>query len=783
MNDKNAELFNADWKFLLGDPKGARRMDYPDRTWKRVDLPHDWVISRPFKRGEEQGYTPQNMQGFFAWEETAWYRKTFFLSDLDGKEVYVYFGGAYRNSAVYVNGKEAGGRAYGYASFELNITALVKPGENCIAVRLDNGREAPDRWYSGSGLYRDVYLRIVPPVHIKTWGVSIKTETARSAGRGSSAVVTVSVSLVNRGGPAKGRVYIQILNRGSQAVVELSKPFNAAAGDGECTVQQRMVIQKPLLWSAEEPNLYRALVHLEDSEGNAAGKPVEVPFGIRAIEIIAHKGMRVNGKPVKLKGVCLHHDCGITGSAFYGAAWRRRLLALKSIGCNAIRTSHNPPAEELLDLCDELGFYVIDECFDKWKSGYYGARFDDDWQRDLGDFLLRDRNHPSVFMWSVGNEVENQGSGDMRKILKTLVSFVRSLDERPVTCALEPHVHPPALKGAPVSRLVEITKKLAEDVDVLGLNYHEALYGDYTAAIDKPIVGTECYEYYSGTAENYEDVTTKNPWSFVLENDKVIGQFIWAGIDYLGESSWPAKGWAGAILDICGFLKPNAFYRKSIWSQEPVVYLAFYDANRKPDYTRGRWSFPKLSSHLNLDQFHRETVKALVFSNCDEVELWINGKKRGRRKPGDFENRIIEWTFEYASGEVKVIGCRDGKEVCSRTLRTAGPPRRILLQPDKQVLAAGGADIAHVELTITDEEGVPCPNEEALVEFALTGDGTILGACSPDISAALGYTLPKTFSSGGKALVIIRAGAGKGTLELSAYSGTLRPASLKFRVI
>ncbi|MDR3115224.1 MAG: DUF4982 domain-containing protein [Treponema sp.] len=784
MNDKNAALFNADWKFLLGDPQDAFREAYPDRTWKRVDLPHDWVISQPFKRGEENAYTPQNMQGFFAWEGTAWYRKTFFLSDTDiaGKEAYLYFGGAYRNSAVYVNGQKAGGRAYGYSSFELNITCLVKPGNNCIAVRLDNGCEAPDRWYSGSGLYRNVYLRLVPAVHIKTWGVLIKTETVRSADLRSSAPVTVTVSLVNRGGPATGRVYTRILGRDNQTVAQSSQPFNAA-GAGEYALQLRLEIQTPLLWSAEEPNLYRAVVHLEDDAGNPIGKPVEVPFGIRSIEITAHKGMRVNGETVKLKGVCLHHDCGITGSAFYEAAWRRRLLALKSIGCNAIRTSHNPPAEELLDLCDELGFYVIDECFDKWKSGYYAAHFDDDWQRDLGDFLLRDRNHPSVFIWSVGNEVENQGSEDMRTILKTLASFVRTLDDRPVTCALEPHVHPPALISAPVSRLVEITKTLAEDVDVLGLNYHEALYQDYSAAIDKPIAGTECYEYYSGVASNYEDVTAKNPWRFVLEDDNVIGQFIWAGIDYLGESAWPAKGWAGAILDICGFLKPNAFYRKSIWSEEPVVYLAFLDPSRKPDYVRGRWSFPKLSSHLNLDRPNREPVTAAVFTNCDEAELWINGKKLGRRSPGDFENRIIQWTFEYVPGEVKTIGYRAGKEVCSHILRTAGPPRRIELRPDKTVLASDGTGIVHVEALITDEKGILCPNEEALVEFALIGDGTILGSCSPDISGALGYALPKTLTSGGKALVILRAGAGTGTLKLSAYSGTLLPAFLELEAI
>ncbi|MDR2403605.1 MAG: hypothetical protein LBD78_06200, partial [Spirochaetaceae bacterium] len=537
MQDGNAMLFNADWKFLLGNPEGAHREEYPDRTWKRIDLPHDWVISQPFDRGEEDSYTHQNMQGFFAWQGTAWYRKEFFLpkeklvSPEAAGGVYLYFGGAYRNSTVYINGRKAGGRAYGYSSFELDITTLVKPGRNIVAVCLDNGREAPDRWYSGSGLYRNVYLRIAPALHIKTWGVRVGAKiTEAPAG---SAEITVETTVVNRGNAAGGEVCLVITGPGGAAVAEVSCSFKVTAG-GETVVRQSCLVQSPLLWSADSPHLYRAYVSLEGEEGEI-GKPMEVPFGIRTVEILPKKGMRINSKPVKLKGVCLHHDCGILGSAYYDAAWRRRLLTLKSIGCNSVRTSHNPPAEEFLDLCDELGFYVIDECFDKWRSGYYAAHFEDDWRRDLETLILRDRNHPSVFLWSIGNEVEEQGAGTMPPVQRMLASFVRTLDSRPVTCALHPHVIPRNLIGAPVSRLVEIMKELTEDVDVLGLNYHEALYEAYTAAIDKPIAGTECYEYYSGTAENYEDVVSKNPWFYVLENDKVIGQFVWAGLDYLGE--------------------------------------------------------------------------------------------------------------------------------------------------------------------------------------------------------------------------------------------------------
>jgi beta-galactosidase len=327
--------------------------------------------------------------------------------------------------------------------------------------------------------------------------------------------------------------------------------------------------------------------------------------------------------------------------------------------------------------------------------------------------------------------------------------------------------------------LAALTKKLAQDVDVLGLNYHEPLYQDYTAAIDKPIVGTECYEYYSSTALNYEDVTDKNPWQFVLENDNVIGQFIWAGIDYLGESAWPSKGWTGSIIDICGFMKPNAWFRKSIWSDEPTVYLGFYDQAVKPTYTRGRWSFPPVSSHLNHDHFHQRTVTAAIYTNCDEVELRINDKKMGRRKSADFKNGIT-WTFEYACGKIEAVGYRAGKEVCSYLLKTAGTPKKILLAPDKSSLALG--DIAHVEISVTDTNGILCPNAEALVKFALTGDGEILGACSPDLNADLGFTLPKVVTSGGRALLMLKAGGNSGVLELKAYSANLKPASLRFKV-
>ncbi|WP_461255736.1 glycoside hydrolase family 2 TIM barrel-domain containing protein [Treponema sp. R80B11-R83G3] len=773
MKDNSALLFNKSWKFLHGDAKNAYMVNFCDSTWKNVDLPHDWVISQPFYRGTKEGWTGQNMQGFFAWEGVCWYRKEFTLNDIAQNEVYLYFGGAYRNSTVYINGKKAGGRASGYSSFEIDITDFIKEGKNVAAVRLDNGCEAPDRWYSGSGLFRNVFLKIYPVTHIKTWGVHV--EPVLSANK-KSAEVAVTVTVVSRDKKSGGAVCLRLLAPDGNCAAEGSVSFDCG-GKEETEVKQTLRIQNPALWSAQEPNLYRAVIYLKQEGG--AGEPVEVSFGVRSVEIAYNKGMTVNGEKVKLKGVCLHHESGITGSAYYDAVWRRRLNILKALGCNAIRTSHNPPAEEFLDLCDELGFYVIDECFDKWKSGYYAAHFDEDAQRDLTDFILRDRNHPCVFMWSVGNEVENQGADSMLELQKKLTAIVRSIDSRPVTCALAPHAVPRTLVNEPPQELAKLTKKLAKDVDVLGLNYHEPLYEYYIKSIEKPIVGTECYEYYSSVGTNYEDVCDKNTWQYVLENENVIGQFIWAGIDYLGESPWPSKGWSGSILDICGFMKPNAFFRKSLWTDEPFVYMAFYDQYKKTDYTRGRWSFPQLTSHLNHEHFLRSTVKIAIFTTCDEVELWINAKKMGRRKRADFKNGIVEWTIEYAQGNIEVKGINNGKEACSHILKTADKAQKIKLISDNANLKAG--EIAHIEINVTDKNGILCPNEE-LIEFSLEGDAEFLGACSGDLTQNLGFTKTRVVTFEGRALAMIKAGAGSGNIALCAYNENLEKASLRFKV-
>jgi len=779
VKDEYARLINRDWKFLLGDPKGAEKEDYCDRTWKCVDLPHDWVIHQPFDRGEGTGWTSEVMQGFFVWKNTGWYRKEIILPDTSDKEVFLYFGCAYRNATIYVNGKKAGFHAYGYTSFELCVSSLVKPGNNLLAIRLDHGSSAPDRWYSGAGLFRDLYLRVTPKLHFTTWGLGVKADIQSEGGAKGIAIVKVTAEIANTA-PEGGDSFLRLVAKDPQGrdVESVEIPFKFSP-KSKTLVEHSFQIKNPHLWSCRNPELYRISASI--GKENAGAK--EATFGIRGIKMIAKKGLFVNGENVKLKGVCLHHDCGILGAAFYREAWRRRLLILKGLGCNAIRTSHNPQAEEFLDLCDELGFYVIDECFDKWKSLSYGEIFDKNWKKDLRDFIMRDRNHPSVFCWSVGNEVENQCKPEMIEIGKMLCKFVRTLDNRPVTLALSPHVTeltPHDLVGAPPEKHVEITSRIAEFVDVLGLNYHEPWYPYYTAAIDKPIIGTECYEYYSGTLYSYEDYDRKNPWRYVLEDDNVLGQFIWTGIDYLGEADWPSKGWAGSSIDICGFYKDQTWLRKSYWSEEPVAHICFYDNTLPNNYARGRWNFPYTASHLNLNNLNRRVVNAAVYTNCEEVELWINGKKVGRRRLENFQNNIIEWPFDYTPGELKLIGFRKGKKAVVQEIKTAGPPAIISLKADKTTLEPGS--LAHIEISITDKDGVPNPAENLLLGFSIAGDGEIMGASSPNLNNFLGFDLPRVYTSFGRALAIVKAGDSAGELVFSAHGEDLKTGSLRFTV-
>ncbi|KAF9116560.1 hypothetical protein BGX30_005915 [Mortierella sp. GBA39] len=487
-----------------------------------------------------------------------------------------------------------------------------------------------------------------------------------------------------------------------------------------------------------------------------------------------------------LKGVCIHHDLGCLGAAYNNQAMKRRLERLKEMGCNAIRFAHNPMAPELLDLCDCMGFLVIDEAFDKWKSLYYEHLYDDWWEKDLEAMLIRDRNHPSIFLWSVGNEVENQGQPSMLVMLKQLTDYCRKLDPtRPVTCALEPHNVPISLREGPIEDKVLHTKKMAELVDILGLNYQEQWYEHYREAMpDTLIVGTETFPYYRGEGNRVKGYLPVNPWFDVEKHDYVIGQFVWAGIDYLGEASYPYKGWASGLIDTCGFRKPISYLQQSFWSEEPMVHIAVFDPAQEDAGAQWtlHWKSPGLASHWTFPEQAGRLMRLVTFTNCESVELIMNNESYGVRKLTDYLNRFMEWHVPYHAGTIRAVG-RNGDAIVSEyEMKTAGAPHRIVLDTDRSLLRAETRDIAHIEVSVVDEQGIVVPNSDFELSFDIQGKGEIIGADNGDLRDHEPYKCSRRKTRGGRCLLVVQSGLESGEVVIRAAGNGLAAGELRIKV-
>ena len=494
----------------------------------------------------------------------------------------------------------------------------------------------------------------------------------------------------------------------------------------------------------------------------------KTPFGIRRIRFDKDKGFVLNGKQIKMKGVCLHHDAGSLGAAVPERAYERRLEILKSIGCNAIRTSHNPPSPELLDLCDRMGFVVIDEAFDKWDAPY-GKWFDKWWRTDLNDMVSRDRNHPCVVMWSVGNEVSNQGKPIFIEQLKSLVQMTRDLDPtRPVTCALKP-----AKVTSRESNAKTVTS-IARMMDVLSCNYQEQWFEDYRKEYPEVvIVASESYPYYRGKNLDHKAFEPINPWLEAIEHDYVAGTFYWTGIDYLGEAEagWPYHGWNCSLIDICGYVRPFANLHKSFWTKEPMVHIAVVDESLDaPEPTKDHWGWPKMDSHWNLPQLTGKKVKVATFTNCSAVELLINGKSMGTKSLDDFPDKIITWTVPYEPGSIEARGIDQGQIHASHKLQTAGKPAQIRLMADRHQIRADGQDLCYVDVQITDKNGVIVPYAEHEIRFSVEGPGAIVGVDNGDLASMESYKAKKRKAFHGRAQIIIQAGRKPGTTTLNVQA-------------
>jgi beta-galactosidase len=763
------------WRFRIGDPATAMEAGFDDSGWRTVDVPHDWSIEGPFDRrwSSGNGFAPGGI---------AWYRQHFHLAAADsGRVVRAEFDGVYDNCEVWLNGFLVGGRPYGFESFTCDLSSVARFGEgdNVLAVRVDHSRDADSRWYTGSGIYRHLRLSVSNPLHVAHWGTAVTTPvvTARTA----------SVHLETR-----------VRNDSQEAqlfslVSEVTDPDGGAAGVAttrstvgalaEVTVDQDVQVDRPQLWSTEQPHLYRLRSRLEGAGG---GDAASTPFGIRTLTFDPNRGFSLNGVPTKLKGVCLHQDGGSVGTAIPTPVWVRRLGALRALGVNAIRTSHNPPAPEFLDLCDQLGFLVMDEAFDeytpgknKWVVGWtvgvpghfgYSEHFEDWSVRDLRDIVLRDRNHPSVIMWSIGNEIDgandpftdpvlgtdyrpgNPPATDMVKWGKPLVAAVKALDRtRPVTAALA---------NVKMSEAVGYAQLL----DLAGYNYQEYRYpSDHQRYPERFIYGSENSHTYAA-------------WVATRDNPAVSGQFLWTGIDYLGEARpWPARANPDGLLDLCGFVKPLGRFRQSLWSREPMVYLCADEtakargaaADTKTPVGQETWNWP---DHAPL------TVSC--YTNCPAVTLSLNGRPVGTRRLAEGSDGCLAWQLPFSAGVLKAVGQRDGRDVCAFELRTAGPPARIKLGADTVRLAADGEDVAQIEFDIVDQAGVRIPGAENEIRFALSGPAQLVGIGNGDVSNSEPVTAPRHRAFEGRGLLVLKSATSPGAITLTASAAGLPTASL-----
>ncbi len=754
--------FDFDWKFYLGDIKNAMSPQYPDADWQKVQLPHDWSIALPVdkKNGVNMGFFPGGI---------GWYRKSFEVpAAYKGQKVYIRFDGVYHQSDVYINGKHLGFYPYGYMGFEYDITPHLKYGEkNVLAVRVNHSDSPSSRWYSGSGIYRHVWLSVTNPVHISTWGTYVTTPRINEKEAG----VDITTSIENHS-KQKADMYLETtIKDASGTVVASTRSFLSIQAKGRQEVKQQMQIVNPALWSVDSPYLY--IVESVLKSGEQLIDKYHTPLGIRYFNFDPDKGFFLNGKPMKMKGVNLHQDAGALGAAVPDRAYERRLEILKEYGCNAIRCSHNPPSPEFLDLCDRLGFLVIDEAFDKWKSGYYAQYFDTWWKKDLDGMLRRDRNHPSVVIWSIGNELVEQDdpTTEARDRARMLQDYVHLTEPtRPVMLAIAP--------GKLDERTYNRTG-FASVTDILGYNYQEPWYLDDKKEFPERIMfGSEVFPYFRGRKENIRGYFPINPW-YDIQKEFIFGQFIWAGVDYLGESSgWPSKGWATSPFNTCMFEKPFAAFFRAVWSDTPSVNIAVIDQSLDIDPGKDHWSWPFMASHWNFPQYANHIIQIQTMTNCEGVELFINNQSMGRRNTADYPNNTITWYVPYKAGKIEAKGYNKELEAATCTMQTAGKPQNIQLSADRNRLTCDGQDLSHITVSIVDDKGVVVPDDDRMLTVEVVGEGRLLGVDNGDLRNHQAYTGNTLSTYWGKMLIVAQSSRTAGDMKVKVKSAGLPDAEL-----
>ncbi len=829
VTDSRRQDFTADWTFHLGDDSAASRPDYDDTAWRILNLPHDWAIEGEFSRDNPSGTGGGALPGGIGW-----YRKTFTVDKADeGKRLYIDFDGVYMNSEVFINGHSLGVRPYGYVSFSYDLTPHIKwGGKNVVAVRVDNAEQPNSRWYSGCGIYRNVWLTKLNPVHIAQWGTFI---TAEDVSKNSARLnirtkiqYDVAAQLQDSVKQADGTYVVFDSEIVPLADVVLQSRLMDAEGHvvGEVAselqvipacpneVEQEIVVKTPNLWSVNTPYIYKVHSILIDK---TTGKVLDnycTNTGIRTFRFDAQKGFILNGERLKINGVCMHHDLGCLGAAVNIRAIERQLEILQEMGCNGIRCSHNPPSPELLDLCDRMGFIVMDETFDMWrkrKTAHDYSRYFNEWhERDLTDLILRDRNHPSVFIWSIGNEVLEQWSdakadtltleqanlilnfghdqsmlakeGEMSVnslLTKKLADMVKALDStRPVTAGCnEPNPNNHLFRSGAL--------------DLIGFNYHDDWFagvpekfpgkpfivaesvsalmtrGYYRMPSDETVICPERWDkpYFddSFSCSSYDNCHV--PWGnshegtmrHVKNNDFISGQYVWTGFDYLGEPTpygWPARSSYFGIVDLAGFPKDVYYLYQSEWYPEKKVLHLFPHWNWTPGQDIDMWAY---------------------YNNADEVELFVNGESQGVRTKGKDDFHVV-WRVRYEPGVVKVVSRKDGKTVLEKEIHTAGEPAQIRLTADRNEIKSDGRDLSFVTVEVLDKDGNLCPNADNQIMFDVQGAGFIAGVDNGSPVSMEKFKADHRKAFYGKCLVVVQSDGKSGDIKLTATSEGLKTA-------
>lgn len=775
------QLFDTDWRFKKADLSGAELLDFDDSKWRILELPHDWSIEDLPNQSKDSVVGPfsKNSPGIihtgFTIGGIGWYRKHFKIDSNDeGKEISILFDGVYMESEVWINGHFLGFHPNGYTAFAYKLTPWLnsKGKENVLAVKVKN-IDQNSRWYSGSGIYRHVKLIKTNPLHIPLWGNFISSANVSD----TTATVHINSTITNQYATDRNaQVEFLVLDKDKKQVGFYSEEEVSIPQGENIEFKGSIQIDKPQLWSTDTPTLYTAIVKV--LVNNKVVDQTTTDFGIRSIQFDTKNGFLLNGKPTLIKGGCMHHDNGILGSVAIDRAEERRVELMKKNGFNAIRTSHNPPSESFLNACDHIGMLVMDESFDVWeepkKENDYHKYFKDWWKRDLISMVKRDRNHPSVIIWSVGNEIPERGMESGYKIRRELVETVKSIDPtRPVSEGICDFWKEPKLPW-------NATIPAFEALDISGYNYKLEKYKtDHILFPTRVMVGTESFP--SQALENWK-IAKKYPW--------IIGDFVWTGMDYIGEAAignafiegvqkeWPMFNANCGDIDLCGFKKPQSYYRDVVWGRsrlEIAVHAPIPDGEKE---IVSLWGWPDVQKRWTWPGNEGWEMEVVCYTDCPFVRLELNGKTIETKAVSEEMNLKVYFHVPYEPGELRAIGIENYKEVASESIKTTSKPTQIRLTADRETIYSDGNDLSFVAVEILDDEGHLVTNNDIQIRFTIEGEGGIAASGNANPMEVQSFQQAKTNTFRGKCLVILRSNRKKGEINLTANARGLKSAGL-----